>query len=199
MTELPSAKITTKRCGRRKHTKKIKGMDWMKIYKKIMDGLAAVEKLVLMITGIGTTALTFINVCVRKFSDSQFAWTEELVVNFFVLLIMCGCALCAREGSLISLSLIYDSVSEKVRKVLTVIITVINLGFYVLVLKTGIDKVLTQMANGKRTSSLMWPEWVFTIFLPIGAVLLILHTVEFCVDQFAKKPEGKEIEGGSNA
>lgn len=175
----------------------------MKVYKKIMNGLASLEKLVLMITGLGTTALTFINVCVRKFSDSQFAWTEELVVNFFVLLIMCGCALCVRDGSLISLSLIYDLVSEKVRKVMTVIISVINTAFFLLVLKTGIDKVLTQMANGKRTSSLMWPEWVFTIFLPIGAVLLILHTVEFCIDQFVKTPEApqrKEIEeGGSHA
>ena len=41
---------------------------------------------------------------------------------------------------------------------------------------------MTQMANGKRTFSLNVPEWMFTIFLPIGAVLLIVHTIEFCID-----------------
>ncbi len=162
-----------------------------------MNGVATVEEAILGITGIGTTLLTFINVIVRKFTNSQFAWTEELVVNFFVLLIMCGCALCAREGSLISLSLIYDMVNEKAKKVMTVIITVVNCAFYLLVVKTGFDKVATLMANGKRTSSLMWPEWVFIIFLPLGAILLILHTVEFCVDKFAESDAEKPAEGGS--
>ena len=161
----------------------------MKVYKKIMDGLASVEKFVLCVTGFGTTLLTFVNVMVRKFSNSQFAWTEELVVNFFVLLIMCGCALCARDGSLISLSLIYDMVSEKAKKVMSIIIAVVNSAFFILCIKTGFDKVLTQMANGKRTSSLMWPEWVFTIFLPIGCILLVLHTIEYCIDVVSAKPE----------
>lgn len=163
----------------------------MRAYKRLMNGVATVEEIVLGITGIGTTLLTFINVIVRKFTSSQFAWTEELVVNFFVLLIMCGCALCAREGSLISLSLIYDLVNEKVKKVMTVIITVVNCAFYIVVVKTGFDKVATLIANGKRTSSLMWPEWVFIIFLPIGAVLLVLHTVEFCMDKLAPAEEEK--------
>ena len=48
--------------------------------------------------------------------------------------------------------------------------------------KTGLDKVLTQIANGKTTFSLGWPEWVFTIFLPIGCVFLTLHTIEFFID-----------------
>ena len=58
------------------------------------------------------TVITFANVVVRKLSDSQFAWTEELVINLFVLMIMMGCALCAREGSLISLSLVFDQLQE---------------------------------------------------------------------------------------
>ena len=41
---------------------------------------------------------------------------------------------------------------------------------------------MTQMANGKKTPSLLLPEWMFTIFLPIGAVFLILHTIEYCID-----------------
>ena len=164
----------------------------MKAYKKLMNGVAEIEKIVLSVLLVFVTALTFADVVVRKLTDSSFAWTEELVINLFVLIIMMGCALCVREGGLISLSLIYDRLSAKAQKVFVAIITVANLAFWVLLVRTGIDKVLTQMASGKRTTSLGVLEWKFQIFLPIGAALLILHSIEFFVDMMAKRPEKEE-------
>lgn len=166
----------------------------MKAYKKIMDVVAELEKIVTSVILVFVTALTFVNVLVRKLTDSQFAWTEELVINLFVLLIMLGCGLCAREGSLISLSLIFDRLKVKGRKIFVTIITVANTAFWVILLKTGYEKVLTQMANGKLTSSLGWHEWVFTIFLPIGAVFLILHTIEFFIDTMRGESDCVKIE-----
>lgn len=154
----------------------------MKVYKQIMGGLAKVEEFILSIITVFVTAIVFANVVVRYATDSQFAWSEELVINLFVLMIMMGCALCAREGSLISLSLIFDFLKVKGKKIFVAIITVANCLFYAVLLHTGWQKVLSQMASGKHTYSLNWPEWVFSIFLPIGAVLLIIHTIEFCVD-----------------
>ena len=164
----------------------------MKAYKKLMNGVAAFEKVVQSVILSFVTILTFINVCVRYLSDGQFAWSEELVINLFVLLIMMGCGLCAREGSLISLSLVYDYVNLKAKKIMVVIITIFNTAFWIILLKTGADKVLSQMASGKQTPSLLWPEWVFTIFLPIGAVFLILHTIEYCIDFVKQKEEEAE-------
>ena len=166
----------------------------MKAYKKIMDNIAAVEKIVISLILIVVTLITFANVLVRKFSNSQFAWTEELVINLFVLMIMMGCALCAREGSLISLSLIFDRLKVGGKKIFVAIITVANSLLWILLLKTGWDKVATQMANGKHTFSLGWPEWVFTIFLPIGAFFLIIHTVEFCVDVMTNNADCVKLE-----
>lgn len=161
----------------------------MKAYKTLMNGLAKFESLVMSVILLFVTFLTFANVCVRYLSDGQFAWSEELVVNLFVLLIMMGCGLCVRTGGLITLSLVFDLVNLKAKKVLVAIGSVINTVFWVVLLKTGIDKVMTQMANGKQTPSLMLPEWVFTIFLPIGCVLLILHTIEYAMDFLSQKEE----------
>lgn len=173
----------------------------MKAYKKIMDVVAEIEKIIMSVILVVVTVITFANVVVRKLSDSQFAWTEELVINLFVLLIMMGCALCAREGSLISLSLVFDRLKTGGKKAFVAIITVANTVLWVLLLKTGIDKVAAQLANGKRTFSLGWPEWVFTIFLPIGCVFLILHTIEFFVDVMTNKADcvKSEEEGGNEA
>lgn len=154
----------------------------MKLYKKIMSAIASVEKIVISVVLVFVTVITFANVVVRKLTTRQFAWSEELVINLFVLLIMLGCALAAQEGSLISLSLIYDRLGTFAKKVFITIISVFNLVFWGVLIKTGFDKVINQIATGKHTSSLNWPEWVFTIFLPIGAIFLVLHTIEFFID-----------------
>jgi TRAP-type C4-dicarboxylate transport system permease small subunit len=161
----------------------------MKAYKKIMNGLAEIEKLLVSAVLSFVTVITFANVVVRYCSDGQFAWTEELVINLFVLLIMMGCGLCAREGSLISLSLVFDRLNVAGKKVFVGIITVINTIFWIFLLNTGWQKVMTQLANGKRTFSLNVPEWMFTIFLPIGCIFLLLHTIEYCMDFLSKKEE----------
>ncbi len=167
----------------------------MKAYKKIMDVIATIEKVVISVVLVFVTAITFANVVVRKLTTSQFAWSEELVINLFVLLIMLGCALAAQEGSLISLSLVYDRLGKGAKKVFISIITLASLAFWGILIKTGFDKVVNQMGTGKHTSSLNWPEWVFTIFLPIGAIFLVLHTIEFFVDNVI----GNGLEAGEEA
>lgn len=170
----------------------------MKVYKQIMGFIAGVEKIVMSVLLVFVTVITFANVVVRKLSDSQFAWTEELVINLFVLLIMLGCGLCAREGSLISLSLVFDRLKVGGKKVFVTIITVVNTAFWILLLKTGMEKVITQMANGKHTFSLGWPEWVFSVFLPVGCVFLILHTIEFFIDVMTNNAPCVKPEGGND-
>ena len=84
------------------------------------------------------------------------------------------------------------------KKVFVTIITVVNTAFWILLLKTGMEKVITQMANGKHTFSLGWPEWVFTIFLPIGCIFLILHTIEYLVDVLHGDADCVKEEGGND-
>ncbi len=167
----------------------------MKIYGKIMELIAMIEKFILIVTGLGTTVITFLAVVGRKTGWYKFTWSEEIVINVFIIMIMCGCALAARDGGLISLSLIYDAAPLKGKKIIATIAGAVSVVFYGIVIKTGFDKVATQMVTNKRTSILLWPEWVFMIFLPIGAILLLLHTVEYLMKVYAMKEEhGKEAE-----
>ena len=58
----------------------------MKIYKKIMDILAMVEKLVLAVSTVLILVLTVGNVFSRKVIHRSWSFTEELVVAVFVLI-----------------------------------------------------------------------------------------------------------------
>ena len=151
----------------------------MKVYKKIMDILGYLESAVQVVIGIVITVIAFANVCVRYLSNGKLAYTEELTVNIFVLMIMCGCALCARSGSLISLSLVFDLAGKKGKKILAVIFTIFSIAFYAVIVYTGWDKTATLLHQHKLTASLLIPEAYFMMALPLGGILLILHSIEY--------------------
>ena len=146
----------------------------MKTYKKLMNALAAVEKVILVIATLLILVLTVGNVLSRYVIHRSWSFTEELVVAVFVLITLLAAALACREqGGLVSL------------------ITVLSIIFSVILFKYGMDKVLTQLANGKRTFVLNWPEWIFWSFVPIGAGCMILHFIEYCLDFCVNDKEDK--------
>ncbi len=153
----------------------------MKIYKKIMDILGYIESAVQVVIGVVITVIAFANVCVRYLSNGKLAYTEELTVNIFVLMIMCGCALCARSGGLISLSLVFDLVGKKGKKILAVLFTVFSIAFYAVIVYTGWGKTATMLHQHKLTASLLIPEGYFMMALPLGGILLILHSIEYMI------------------
>ena len=166
----------------------------MKVYKKIMDVLAAAEKLILAASTLLILVLTVGNVFSRKVIHRSWSFTEELVVAVFVLITLMAAALACREGELVSLTLVTDRLPGKTKKPVVVLVTVLSVIFTVILFKYGMDKVLTQLAYGKRTFVLNWPEWIFWSFVPIGSVCMILHFVEYCIDfctdfKFVKRKE----------
>ena len=139
----------------------------MKVYKKLMNALAAVEKIVLGISTLLILVLTVGNVFSRKVIHRSWSFTEELVVAVFVLITLLAAALACREkGGLVSLTLVTDRLPKKLEK--------------------------PQLANGKRTFVLNWPEWIFWSFVPIGAGCMILNFIEYCLDFCLKKDDEKE-------
>lgn len=171
---------------------KKKGGCVMKTYKKIMNGVAMVEKLILVLATILIVVLTVGNVLSRKLLHQSWSFTEELVVAVFVLITLMAAALAARDGELVNLSLIPDRLSVKGQKVLLTINTVLSVAFTAVLFKYGLDKVITQLENGKRTFVLNWPEWIFWSFVPIGAACTVLHIIEYFVDYCAKSKKDKE-------
>lgn len=164
----------------------------MKTYKKLMNALAGLEKLVLEIATVLILVLTVGNVFSRKVIHQSWSFTEELVVAVFVLITLLAAALACREGELVNLTLLTDRLPAQVRKVFLLLSTILSVAFTAVLFKYGLDKVITQMQNGKRTFVLNWPEWIFWSFVPIGAVCMILHFVEFFLDFCQNKNDEKE-------
>ena len=175
----------------RYHTtgKGVKG--YMKTYKKLMNALAGLEKLVLEIATVLILVLTVGNVFSRKVIHQSWSFTEELVVAVFVLITLLAAALACRDGELVNLTILTDRLPAQVRKVFLLFSTILSVAFTAVLFKYGLDKVITQMQNGKRTFVLNWPEWIFWSFVPIGAACMILHFIEFYLDSCGKEDNDK--------
>ena len=152
----------------------------MKTYKKLMNALAGLEKLVLEIATVLILVLTVGNVFSRKVIHQSWSFTEELVVAVFVLITLLAAALACREGELVNLTLLTDRLPAQVRKVFLLLSTILSVAFTAVLFK-----------NGKRTFVLNWPEWIFWSFVPIGAVCMILHFIEFYLDSCGKEDDDK--------
>lgn len=159
----------------------------MKTYKKMMNALAGLEKLVLEIATVLILILTVGNVFSRKIIHQSWSFTEELVVAVFVLITLLAAALACREGELVNLTILTDRLPAQLRKVFFLLSTILSVAFTAVLFKYGLDKVITQMQNGKRTFVLNWPEWIFWSFVPIGAACMILHFIEFYLDSCRKE------------
>ena len=160
-----------------------------KPYKQLMNALAALEKLVLVISTLLILVLTVGNVFSRKVIHQSWSFTEELVVAVFVLITLLAAALACREGELVNLSLLTDRLPQKLRRPVLLLNTILCVVFTAILFKYGLDKVITQLENGKRTFVLNWPEWIFWSFVPIGAACMILHFIEFYLDASEKERE----------
>lgn len=161
----------------------------MKMFKKVMNGLAFVEKLILAVSTLLILVLTVGNVFSRKVIHQSWSFTEELVVAVFVLITLLAAALACREGELVNLSLVTDRLPARMKRGFLLVNTVLSVFFTGVLFYYGLEKVLAQLENGKRTYVLNWPEWIFWSFVPIGAACMILHFIEFYLDTCAREKE----------
>ena len=89
----------------------------MKVFKKIMNAVAAVENCILVVSTLLILVLTVGNVFSRKVIHRSWSFTEELVVAVFVLITLMAAALACREGELVNLSLVTDRLPEKLKTI----------------------------------------------------------------------------------
>ena len=136
----------------------------MKAYKKLMNVVAAIEKIILVITMLLILVLTVGNVFSRYVIHRSWSFTEELVVAVFVLITLLAAALSCREGELVNLTLLTDNLPAKLKKPSVILITICCVIFSAVLFKYGLEKVLTQMANGKRTFRMIQHEPELTSF-----------------------------------
>ena len=166
-------------------------------YKRVARGLAVVEKWIIVVALAVGVALTAVNVVCRYIfkADVNFSWSEEIVVAILVLAYMVGAALCAgEEGGLINMTIFTGKMSSRAQLIIEIVTNICLIAFGVIIFISGWDRCATKIASGQVTTALAVPDWIYNAFIPLGAFLMVIHTVERILDGIAELKELKNAD-----
>ncbi|MGO3148306.1 MAG: TRAP transporter small permease [Leucobacter sp.] len=143
--------------------------------------LRRLENTIVAVTFLFITLLAFANVIARYVFHASFSFSSELLINIAVLLTMVGASAATRLGSHPSFSLLRDSTSGVLHKIIVMIICLGMFVFFAVLIWLGIDTSLKQFDSGRLTPALQFPQWIFSLALPFGALLGAIRTVQIAV------------------
>lgn len=156
--------------------------------KRILDNF---EEYILFLSLAIMTIITVANVFSRKVLQASWSFTEEITTNLFILNTLLASAVAAKKGSHMGLTVVTDLLPKKYEKYIKLITLAIAFFFCGFLFKYGVDMVAMEIESGQTTASLGWPEWIFGIYVPIGAALILIRFIQNIYLDFRKK-EGEK-------
>ena len=143
--------------------------------------------------------ITFANVLVRYFTDSSFAWTEEISVFLMIVLAMvAGSAAVARDRH-IRIEYFAEGGSMARRQRLA------QLGALLVALLFGAIAVLSvrvvwdDYRFGETSPGIGVPQWWYSIWLPVFSTLITWRAIGLFVRRAQVPPDVEFLEGADSA
>lgn len=133
------------------------------------------------------TVLLFLGVVSRFTKLFVISFTEELVLQLFLVMSMFAIAECVYDRTLMGLSVITDTLHGKAKIAVLVFDYVITVAMFLFLLWQGCLMVLSQYRYDLVTSVLQMKKWWFTMAFPIGSVLFIIRATIMLVDDIREE------------
>ena len=143
--------------------------------KKIFNNMEEYLGVTLLVIIVG---IAFANVVTRYVARYSIAFTEELALFLFVWLVMLGTSRAFREGSNMSVSLLYNKFPLKIRGFLYFLSMALSIFFFASLAYWGCLQISEELSLGTMTESMALPIWIFTISMPLISVLTIARILQ---------------------
>ena len=132
--------------------------------------------------------LVFVNVIARFVFNSPLAVADEMSCYLFVLMSFMGTAIAARRKAHLGLTIVTDKLSPAAARKVQVLMYLIAAVFCLLIVVFGVEMVMSQYTLGQETATMQWPEWIYGLFVPVGAAFAMLAFLSVAV----KTAKGEE-------
>jgi TRAP-type C4-dicarboxylate transport system permease small subunit len=132
----------------------------------------------LTVTVMGLLAvITFANVLVRYFTNSSFAWTEEISVFLMIVLaLVAGSAAVARDRH-IRIEYFAEGGSPARRKVLAQLGALCVAALFGLVAVLSVRSVWDDYRFGETSPGIGVPQWWYSVWLPLISALITARAI----------------------
>lgn len=160
----------------------------MKGYGKFLDGIEKIEKLFLAVTVAIMIIVIIYQVILRYVFSASNAWSEELAKWYlFIYDVMVAAAIATRRNSHLQVDAFIGILKPRTKAIYTVIATIVGIVFLAFLFCYSV--VLCQAAAVNVSAGLKIPMSVPYACMPIGAVLMILTSIEVIMKQLAEIAE----------
>jgi TRAP-type C4-dicarboxylate transport system permease small subunit len=119
--------------------------------------------------------ISFANTLVRYLTDFSFAFTEEWSVFLLVLMTFTGSAVAFATDGHVRIAWLERHVGRRGRQVLDVVSVLATTLVLGLVIWHGGLLALDQYEYGETSPGLGYPQWLYTIWLPVLALVCLLR------------------------
>ena len=119
--------------------------------------------------------VAFVNVISRYLLKYSLAFTEELLISFFVWVTLLGAAIAFREGSNLGFNFITDRLPQKIQKILLWISALLGAFLFLFLIYFSIYQVKEEIVLKITSSGIGIPQWWYTIGMPVWSVLVIIR------------------------
>lgn len=130
--------------------------------------------------------LAFANVITRYLLDYSLAYTEELEVNGMVWLTLFGAAAAFRRKRHLRLTFLQEKLAVPVQRWLNLGIGFLAVGLFVCLGYLGYMQLLDERLLEITSESLGIPQWIYTVSIPIGCVLVVYRIFEAMITDIKK-------------
>ena len=155
------------------------------MFRKLQENLEEVAGVVLL--GI-MAVFAFLNVITRYFIHYSFASTEEIEVACLVWLTMLGAAAGFRRGAHLGFNLL-ELRFPSLRNVLFPLASVLTILTVSILVWISILQIKDELALGITSEALGIPQWLYTLAIPVGGLLVILRVLE----AWYRESKGKQV------
>ena len=119
--------------------------------------------------------VTFANIVTRYLLKYSFAFTEEIVVSFFVWLTLLGAAIAFREQSHLGFSFFIERLPKNIRKILLWMSAGLGAALFLFLIYFSIRQIGEEIFLGITSSGIGIPQWWYTIGMPVWSVLVVIR------------------------
>ncbi len=132
--------------------------------------------------------ISIANVVVRYATDISFAFTEEFSVFLLVFMTMIGTALAFATDDHIRITFFVERMGPKGRRIAGLVSLAATVLVFALVLWFGALFALDQWEFEETSAGLGYPTWIYSIWLPILAGVVIFRVIQRAVRAGRKRP-----------
>ena len=148
------------------------------IMKKLLNGLTAVENVIMVAAFAIMVICTFTQVLNRNFFKLSMPWRDEASTYSMIFMALIGTEVGLRDGTQISVTAVVDKFYGRTRQVIMIVAKIVLLVFSVSVLISSIKLVGLQLATGQTSSAMGLPMAVPYSALVISfAMIVFVQTI----------------------